>query len=178
MNQNAKIQLNFSRFFQPKRQSRLLRLSQVLCACCLLSVMIVSGCATQTIRPPDVNKADQVVRLAKSLQGTAYRYGGRTPSQGFDCSGLVQYVYQNAVGIKLPRISRQQFQVARPVRLGSEHPADLLFFDINGRGISHVGIYLGKGKFIHAPKTGGKVKISDANTKYWRKRFRGVRRLL
>ncbi|MCD4814519.1 C40 family peptidase [bacterium] len=141
-------------------------------------LFFLAGCASQPLRPPDTAKAGRVVSLARSLEGTPYRYGGNSPSQGFDCSGLVVYVYQKAAGRKLPRISRHQFKIARPVRLGLERPADLLFFDINGRGISHVGIYLGKGKFIHAPKTGGKVKISDANKKYWRQRFRGVRRVL
>ncbi len=128
-------------------------------------------------RPPDAGRAAQVVSLAKSLQDVPYRYGGNTP-QGFDCSGMVQYVFKRAVGLKLPRTSRRQFGWTRPVQRGHEKPSDLLFFDINGRGISHVGIYLGRGKFIHAPHNSGAVKISDANTSYWRRRFRGVRRAL
>jgi cell wall-associated NlpC family hydrolase len=128
-------------------------------------------------RPVDSGRARAVIQQAKSLQGTPYRYGGTTP-KGFDCSGLVQYVFRNAVGVRLPRTSKAQFSATRPIRRGDEQPSDLLFFDINGRGISHVGIYLGKGKFIHAPSSGGRVKISDANKKYWRQRFRGVRRAL
>jgi len=139
--------------------------------------LLGSGCATPLQPRPNAEQASRVIRLVKSLQGKPYRYGGATPS-GFDCSGLVQYVFRKAAGIRLPRSSRAQFAFARPVRLGNERPSDLLFFDVNGRGISHVGIYLGKGLFIHAPQSGGHVKISNANKPYWRRRFRGVRRVL
>lgn len=140
-------------------------------------LLIAGGCAMGLRRPPDAGQAGRVVSAAKSLLGVPYRYGGSTP-RGFDCSGLVQYVFKQSVGLKLPRTSRHQFDRTRPVQRGHEKPSDLLFFDINGRGISHVGIYLGRGKFIHAPNNGDKVKVSNANTKYWRRRFRGVRRAL
>ncbi|MBN1594373.1 C40 family peptidase [candidate division FCPU426 bacterium] len=135
------------------------------------------SCATMPQRLPDAEHARQVVATAKTLEGKPYRYGGATP-EGFDCSGFVQYVFRTAVNKRLPRTSRAQFAYARPIRRGEEQPSDLLFFNVNGRGISHVGIYLGKGLFIHSPKNGGKVKISNANDKYWRRRFQGVRRVL
>lgn len=139
--------------------------------------LLAGGCATLPQAPPDASAAARVVRLATSLQGKPYRYGGTTPA-GFDCSGFVQYVFREAAGIKLPRTSRSQFGAARRVPRGNEEPSDLLFFDINGRGISHVGIYLGQGRFVHAPSSGGEVKISNGNDSYWRSRFRGVGRVL
>ncbi|MCK5242653.1 C40 family peptidase [bacterium] len=137
----------------------------------------ISGCVTVLPRLPYSGKVLPVITMAKSLQGKPYRYGGTTP-KGFDCSGFVQHVFREAAGIRLPRTSRAQFSATRAVWLGSEQPSDLLFFNISGYGISHVGIYLGRGKFIHASQTGGKVRISDANQKYWQQRFRGVRRAL
>lgn len=139
--------------------------------------LLAGGCATIRQAPPDPSAAARVVQLATSLQGKPYRYGGTTPA-GFDCSGFVQYVFREAAGIKLPRTSRSQFGAARRVPRGGEEPSDLLFFDINGRGISHVGIYLGQGRFVHAPSSGGEVKISNGNDPYWRSRFRGVGRVL
>jgi cell wall-associated NlpC family hydrolase len=118
-----------------------------------------------------------VVRTAKALLGTPYHFGGTTP-KGFDCSGFVQYVFRQAAGVRLPRTSPQQFSATLPVRLGEEQPSDLLFWNVERGGPSHVGIYLGHGQFIHSPEQGGVVKISDANTRYWRDRFLGVRRAL
>lgn len=138
---------------------------------------LAGGCATVHQAPPDPAAAARVVELASSLQGKPYRYGGTTPA-GFDCSGFVQYVFRQAAGITLPRTSRKQFSAARHVPRGGEEPSDLLFFDIDGRGISHVGIYLGRGRFVHAPSSGGEVKISNGNDPYWRSRFRGVCRVL
>lgn len=178
MKQNIKFGLHYHVFFHQKKRHFGFKRCRVFWGMGVILLGMLAGCASQPLRLSDANKTHQVIHLAKSLLGSAYHYGGRTPGQGFDCSGFVQYVYKNAVGIKLPRTSQKQFYASRSVQLGTEQPADLLFFDINGHGISHVGIYLGKGKFIHAPQSGGKVKISDANEKYWRKHFRGVRRLL
>jgi cell wall-associated NlpC family hydrolase len=139
--------------------------------------LLAGGCATVSQAPPDAGAAARVVQLASSLKGSPYRYGGTTPA-GFDCSGFVQYVFRQAAGISLPRTSQKQYAVARRVPRGGEEPSDLLFFDVDGRGISHVGIYLGQGRFVHAPSTGGEVKISNGNDAYWRSRFRGVGRVL
>ncbi len=141
-----------------------------------LAAVILAGCAgLQT--PPDPQLAQRVVAEARSQLGVSYRYGGTTP-RGFDCSGLVQYVYRRAAGISLPRTSLRQYQRTRPVSLGNESPSDLVFFSTDRSGPSHVGIYLGKGLFIHAPGRGDGVKISNANDRYWRDRFVGVRRVL
>lgn len=140
----------------------------------------LNGCATLVIpsRPaPDAARAEAVVHAAKALLGTPYRFGGRTP-RGFDCSGFVQYVFRQAAGVRLPRSSPQQYSATAPVRLGEEHPSDLLFWSVEHGGPSHVGIYLGHGQFIHAPEAGDVVKISDGNARYWRDHFLGVRRVL
>ncbi len=144
----------------------------------VLGAWLMSGCATVPSRPaPDASQADAVVRMAKSLLGSPYRYGGTTP-KGFDCSGFVQYVFRNAAGVKLPRSSPQMYSRTGPVRQGEETPSDLLFWSTDHSGPSHVGIYLGHGQFIHAPGRGDVVKISNGNDRYWRDRFLGVRRAL
>jgi cell wall-associated NlpC family hydrolase len=149
-----------------------------LVGCSGLVAMVLTGCATIPSRPaPDAAKANEIIRTAKGLLGTPYRYGGTT-TKGFDCSGFVQYVFRNAAGVKLPRSSPKQFSATAPVRSGEEQPSDLLFWSIDHNGPSHVGIYLGHGRFVHAPGKGDAVKISDGNERYWRGRFLGVRRAL
>lgn len=141
----------------------------------MLLAAALAGCAAAPPRP-NPPQAEKVVTLAKSLVGTPYRYGGCNP-KGFDCSGLVQYVYRHAAGVQLPRTSKGQFARTVKVPLGQEAPGDLLFYDIKGSAPSHVGIYLGKGAFVHAPSTGGAVKISDGNERYWVDHFMCVRRV-
>lgn len=138
---------------------------------------LLFGCRAILVPRSQPGNAAKIISLAKQMIGAPYRYGGRTP-QGFDCSGLVQYVYKKALGKRLPRTSAGLYAYSKHVPLGQEQPSDLLFFRINGNKISHVGIYLGKGNFIHAPSSGKKVKQSNGNDKYWRKRFAGVRRLI
>lgn len=142
-----------------------------------LPAVMLSGCMATVNYGPNPVHAEKVVAVAKKMIGKPYRYGGASPS-GFDCSGLVSYVYKNALGVKLPRTSTGLYAYSRPVPLGHEKPSDLLFYKINGNKVSHVGIYIGKGQFIHAATTGKIVRQSDANKKYWRKRFAGVRRLI
>jgi len=114
--------------------------------------------------------SEQVIKIAKSMLGQPYRYGGHSPKTGFDCSGLVYFSYLQ-VGITLPRTSRGQYSASEPVSKSSIKRGDLLFFRINRRKISHVGIYLGKNRFIHAPSSGKKVSIAKLDSPYWRKRF-------
>jgi len=126
---------------------------------------------------PDPERARKITEQAHRLEGAPYRYGGCTPA-GFDCSGFVRYVYQKALNLKLPHSSKRMYAAARPVSIGGECPSDLLFFSLKGDGPTHVGIYLGKGRFIHAPSTGGEVRVSDGNDAYWRKRLLGIGRVL
>ena len=142
--------------------------------------LIVSGCGSN---PKYSNiKASltkqTVVTTAKRMLGVKYRYGGTSPNRGFDCSGLVQYSHRLA-GINIPRTTSQQYRAAKRISKRYLKAGDLVFFKTTpSRGISHVGIYLGNNKFIHAPSSGKRVKISSMNDKYWRKRFRSAGRIL
>jgi len=133
--------------------------------------------APSTQIPQDVNERVQSV-LAQALAqlGTPYRWGGAAPSTGFDCSGLVKYVFKTALGIELPRVSREQAQGGQPVDRKELTPGDLVFFSRRGKVINHVGIYLGDGRFVHAPRTGRDVSISKLKG-YWYQRFLRARRV-
>lgn len=111
----------------------------------------------------------QVLSTARKMLGTPYRYGGESPSQGFDCSGLVQYSFERA-GIDVPRTSRKQLAHSKRVPMSKLRPGDLLFFKIGGKP-SHVGIYLGNGEFIHAPSSGKRVSKARLDSPYWEKRL-------
>jgi cell wall-associated NlpC family hydrolase len=109
--------------------------------------------------------------------GVKYRYGGASHEEGFDCSGLVTHVYERAWGIELPRTTDEQRRIGKPVRLKELEPGDLVFYNTRNRPYSHVGIYVGHGFFVHAPKPGAKVRIESVQTPYWRTRFNGARRI-
>lgn len=113
-----------------------------------------------------------IVRTAKRYLGVRYRYGGETP-RGFDCSGYVKYVYQRN-NVAIPRSTKEQFDDGRRIPLSRARPADLVFFNTGGRRISHVGIYLGKRRFIHAPSSGKRVSIASMDNRYWKRRFVGA----
>lgn len=125
-------------------------------------------------------KANKVVFHAMSLIGTPYRWGGESRQDGFDCSGLVQYVYRNAVGITLPRTSAAMSAMAVPkiTRFSALATGDLLFFRTGFSGITHVGIYVGNGQFIDAPGSGDKVRLEWLTRSYWRQHFAFARRVL
>lgn len=142
-----------------------------------LALGLLAGCAATLPFRPNAQTMEKVSCLARSLAGVPYTFGGQSP-EGFDCSGFVQYVFKKAAGIRLPRTSREQFRCGLAVPLGQEQPTDLIFFRLSGGGPSHVGIYLGGGKFIHAPSEGGSVCIADANSDYWRERRLELRRVL
>ncbi len=124
-------------------------------------------------------EANDILFRAIGLVGTPYHWGGNTPAGGFDCSGLVDYIYRTAAGIKLPRTSHDMAsmngrKVRRMTQLAS---GDLVFFDING-SISHVGVYVGKGRFVHAPNSGGTVRLDDIDGPYWGDHFAYAKRVL
>ncbi|MGY3040539.1 cell wall-associated NlpC family hydrolase [Rhodanobacter sp. TND4EL1] len=124
-------------------------------------------------------EANDILFRAIGLVGTPYRWGGNTPTGGFDCSGLVDYIYRTAAGIKLPRTSHEMAKgdgqkVRKMTQLAS---GDLVFFDIGG-AISHVGVYVGKGRFVHAPNSGGTVRLDDIDGPYWGNHFAYGRRVL
>lgn len=128
--------------------------------------------------PADPVRANAVLMRAISLVGTPYRYGGNTPESGFDCSGLVNYVYRDMLDLRLPRTSRElaamQGPRIAPTQLSS---GDLVFFG-NGGEVSHVGIYVGEGRFVHAPNSGGTVRLDRLDGSWWHDHYTGARRLL
>lgn len=120
-------------------------------------------------------RGEAVAREARALVGAAYRAGGDTPEGGFDCSGFVRHVCLRQ-GVRLPRQTRDQVGAGRPVAPGGLSPGDLIFFNVHGRGISHVGIWIGDGRFVHAPKVGQSVRMERLDDPYWSTRFAGGRR--
>ena len=122
--------------------------------------------------------ADGVVFQALALLGVHYRMGGRAPATGFDCSGLVRHVFREAQGVSLPDTSREMSRIGEKVGRESMQPGDLVFYNTLKRAFSHVGIYLGDNRFIHAPSTGSEVRIENMDSPYWAPRFNGARRIL
>lgn len=120
----------------------------------------------------------KVIQLAKQQIGTPYVFGGSTPQTGFDCSGLVQFVFQNAVNKSLPRTSRAISQKGQTLQRNELQPGDLVFFNTNGKTNSHVGIYLGQQQFIHAPRRGKTVRIAKLDLRYWARHYQGAKRIL
>jgi len=124
------------------------------------------------------NGAQDVAIYALCLIGVAYRFGGETPEGGVDCSGLVRYVFQQVTGVTLPRTSQELSRLGNKVASADLAPGDLVFFNTRRFPFSHVGIYLGDNRFIHAPSTGSEVEISRLSESYWQKHFNGARRLV
>ena len=116
--------------------------------------------------------------FALSLVGIDYRYGGETPDRGLDCSGLIRYVFQQVTGVTLPRTSRELSRIGKDIRTAELEPGDLVFFNTRRFAFSHVGIYLGNDRFIHAPSRGGEVGVASLSSGYWQKRYNGARRLV
>ena len=122
---------------------------------------------------------DRLVSRAMKYLGTPYRYGGNSPAGGFDCSGLVQFVFRDSAGVRLPRSTRDLVAIDAPaVARDSLQPGDLVFFSPGGGGASHIGIYVGEGRFVHAPSSGGTVRLDLLDSDYWRRAYVGARRLL
>jgi cell wall-associated NlpC family hydrolase len=119
---------------------------------------------------------DKLLATARKALGVNYKYGGTSPREGLDCSGLVHWAFQQN-GVKVPRSTGLLYAEGSRVKKQDLLPGDLVFFDISGFGPSHVGIYAGNGRMIHAPSTGGKVREESMEIKYWVKRFLGARRL-
>lgn len=156
------------------RQLTLAALAVLLTAC---------GAGTPTKRGPlpaptvDASANDILFR-AISLVGTRYRYGGNTPEGGFDCSGLINYVFRDMAGVQLPRSAADLDRLDAPkVSRAKLVPGDLVFFR-DGGSISHAGIYIGEGRFVHAPSSGGTVRLDALDGDYWREHYSGARRLL
>ena len=117
-------------------------------------------------------------QFALGLIGVRYRYGGDTPVGGLDCSGLIRYVFQQVTGVTLPRTSKELSQVGANVSLDDLQVGDLVFFNTRNYAFSHVGLYLGDNRFIHAPRRGREVEITTLSREYWQRHFNGARRLV
>jgi hypothetical protein len=122
-------------------------------------------------------EVQEMLDTALSYLGVPYRFGGASPRTGFDCSGLVNHVFRQAFGLSLPRTAREIARNGAAVARGELLPGDLVFFNTRGFLNSHVGIYLGDSKFVHAPNARGRVRIDDLDDTYYRTRFNGARRI-
>ncbi|NOT14151.1 MAG: C40 family peptidase [Methylotenera sp.] len=123
------------------------------------------------------SRAQEVLVNALSLTGIRYKYGGKSPETGFDCSGFVRYVYQQAANLSLPHSARAISQLGKTIPKHELKPGDLVFFNTLKSAFSHVGIYLGNNRFIHSPSSGGGVRVEDMQSSYWQQRFNGAQRL-
>ena len=155
-----------------------------LLPCALALVLTACGSVQRRSAPalvagtPRADAANAVLFRAIALVGTPYRYGGNTPQGGFDCSGLVGYVFSDAAGVALPRSSTQLSDLGpRKLAVDSLQSGDLVFFADNRR-ISHVGIYVGKRRFVHAPNSGGTVRLDSIDGAWWREHFVYGKRVL
>ena len=124
-----------------------------------------------------VDRTSDLVVTAMGFLGVPYRRGGNSAESGFDCSGFVRAMYQQTVGLMLPRRADQQAASTQVIDKKELQPGDLVFFNTMRRAFSHVGIYMGEGKFIHSPRTGSTVRVESMNIAYWEKRFDGARRV-
>jgi murein DD-endopeptidase len=155
------------------------------CAVCLLLgvlPLLLAACASaprseaRSSAPVSETAADRAASHAVKMLGRPYHFGGASPSTGFDCSGLVQFSFRQA-GVSVPHNTEQQRRSSRPVRLSDLRRGDLIFFDQEGKKNSHVGIYLGGGKFVHAPSSGKEVRSDRLDGPYWKKHLSETRRL-
>jgi len=139
----------------------------------ILSFLFLSSCASD-IGGWFHNSDDRtrIVRTARQFLGVPYKNGGTTPD-GFDCSGFVMYVYEKN-GVLLPRSVKSQYGVGKKIRRGEMKTGDLVFYNTLRKRFSHVGIYVGENRFIHAPRTGKQVSYADMDKPYWKKRFAGA----
>lgn len=152
----------------------------------ILLMLLCGACATTQRDVPAPSKKlenfsseamNDLAIYAMSLAETPYQYGGNSPETGFDCSGFVNHVFLKSLGWKLPRTSLEMSQVGEPLKEDQLHPGDLVFFNTQQQPYSHVGIYVGESRFVHAPKTGKAIVIASMRESYWQNRYNGARRI-
>ena len=129
------------------------------------------------VRHTVTDRASDLVVTAMGFLGVPYRRGGNSVETGFDCSGFVRAMYEQTVGLVLPRRANEQAAATQTIDRQDLQPGDLVFFNTMKRAFSHVGIYVGNGKFIHSPKPGAEVRVEDMGVSYWARRFDGARRV-
>lgn len=143
-------------------------------------VVMLPNSHLQPIRITKVSHAvgsQELLLHSLSLIGTPYRYGGSSRENGFDCSGMVQYVYKQALQVNLPRTARDIAAVSTPIRKQDLRIGDLVFFNTNGQNYSHIGLYIGQGEFIHAPSSNGMIRTAKLVHPYFNQRFTDARTL-
>jgi murein DD-endopeptidase len=150
----------------------------------IIAILALGGCASTPQRAPDaaagstkpsVERGEQAAGYALTMVGKPYRYGGSSP-KGFDCSGLVMYSYKNA-GVALPHGTDKQRSMSRSIKVAELRRGDLLFFNQEGKKYGHVGIYVGDGRFVHAPSSGKSVRSDRLDSPYWKKHLSEARRI-
>lgn len=154
----------------------------------LLILLLLSACGSQPLRHDapvtttsavsnDEAQMSNMAIYAMSLYDTPYQYGGKSRVNGFDCSGFVQYVFQNSLGLQLPRTSAEMGRMGRALEPNQLKPGDLVFFNTTRNANSHVGIFIGDNRFVHSPKTGKAIMITSLSEKYWSSHYNGARRI-
>ncbi|HCJ51553.1 MAG TPA: peptidase C40 [Gallionella sp.] len=150
----------------------------------LLLLSLLGACSTTrhdavVHSAPDNEEArmNSLAIYAMSLSDTPYQYGGNSRENGFDCSGFVQFVFQNSLGLKLPRTSAEMSRTGTPLQSHQLKPGDLVFFNTTRSQFSHVGIFIGENRFVHSPRTGKAITIASMDDGYWRARYDGARRI-
>lgn len=167
-------------------------------SCCILLAIALAACSTsappvakspvktrsqttataKTVRITHIDHAtasSELMLQSMSLIGTPYRFGGSNRSTGFDCSGMVQFVYKTAINVNLPRTARDMAAAGKAINKNQLKVGDLVFFNTNGKKFSHVGLYIGENRFIHAPSSKSSIKINYLSDKYYATRFAGAR---
>jgi len=159
-----------------------MRLSLLLSSA-FLAVLLAACGGTATTRSgtiahaplPVSERGNEVAMYAMGLLDVGYRFGGKNPEAGLDCSGMVSYIYGQAAGLRVQGSAADIAQKGRPIETGQMRPGDLVFFNTRNKAFSHVGIYLGDARFIHAPSTNGRVRIDRLNDRYYAQRFEAAR---
>ena len=165
-----------------------MRLSPAASLCLICGVAVLGACASSgptayptpqptrsAVAAPQLDRGGHAALIAQEQIGVRYRYGGNTPGAGFDCSGLVYYSFMQA-GLRVPRTSSEQFRSARKIALKDARPGDIVFFQDQAK-LSHVGIYLGGSRFVHAPSSGKTVSIAHIDSPYYQEHLVAVGRL-
>jgi len=150
----------------------------------LFILLLLSACGTtrhdtamQTTPHYDQAKMNSLAIYAMSLSDTPYQYGGASRTNGFDCSGFVQFVFKNSAGLQLPRTSAEMSRVGTALEASQLRPGDLVFFNTSRSSYSHVGIFIGENRFVHSPRSGRAISIASMDSRYWRTHYDGARRI-
>jgi cell wall-associated NlpC family hydrolase len=147
-------------------------------------VVALAGCGTRPKTPREYlvvgnrDKGREVVMVAFGLIDIGYRFGGRNPDSGLDCSGMVSYLYEQVTGARLPHNAAALADLARPINRSALQPGDLLFFNTQRKSFSHVAVFVGNGRFVHAPSRNGKIRLDSLSDDYYADRFESARTVL